>query len=98
MKRRTTPSDSQRTPPEASSVREAVVSGWESGVNRTPHHMGILNRNMARSPAISEMRTLLRSFIENSVHSVVSNYIMDEISAGYTTACDFLGESLGRGN
>lgn len=76
MNRRTTPSDSQRTPP-ASSVSSAVVNGWERGVKRTPHHMGVLERSMARMPARIDIVILFRNFIINSVHSGVVGSSMD---------------------
>lgn len=56
------PSFSQRTP-SASSVRLAVTSGWVTGEKRTPHHMGALERSMARSPARMDMHTLVLNFM-----------------------------------
>ena len=63
LKRRTVPSSSQQTPPEVSSVTGTLVSCWEMGEKRTPHHMGALERSMARSPARMDMHTLVLNFM-----------------------------------
>ena len=62
----------------------ALVSCWEMGEKRTPHHMGVVESSMAQKPMSAESRSLFRNFIENTVQTGISVSSMDGVLAFYT--------------